>query len=94
MKNPTNTNAADAKEIQTQLAGEKGGGRAYWNAVKKSKDYIRYTTVGALCAAIVPLCFYVLGAFLPSVPGCARDADPRIKTPPGCCDFGKPLRHT
>ena len=38
MKNPTNTNAADAKEIQTQLAGEKGGGRAYWNAVKKSKD--------------------------------------------------------
>ena len=37
MKNPTNTNAADAKEIQTQLAGEKGGGRAYWNAVKKSK---------------------------------------------------------
>ena len=39
MKNPTNTNAADAKEIQTQLAGEKGGGRAYWNAVKKSKGF-------------------------------------------------------
>ena len=38
MKNPTNTNAADAKEIQTELAREKGGGRAYWNAVKKSKD--------------------------------------------------------
>ena len=30
----------------------------------------------------LPLCFYVLGAFLPSVPGRARDADPRIKTPP------------
>ena len=31
----------------------------------------------------MPLCFYVLGAFLPSVPCRARDADlPRIKTPP------------
>jgi hypothetical protein len=28
------------------------------------------------------LCFYVLGAFLPSVPGRARDAHLRIKTPP------------
>ena len=28
------------------------------------------------------LCFNVLGAFLPSVPGRARDADPQIKTPP------------
>ena len=27
--------------------------------------------------------FYVLGAFLPSVPGCARDAHPGIKTAPG-----------
>ena len=31
--------------------------------------YDRYTTVGALCATIVPLCFYVLCAFLPSLPG-------------------------
>ena len=30
-----------------------------------------------------PLCFYVLGAFLPSLPGWCRDADPLIKTPPG-----------
>jgi len=26
----------------------------------------------------------VLGAFLPSFPGRARDAHPQIKTPPGC----------
>ena len=44
--------------------------------------YVRYTTVGALCAAIVPLCFYVLGAFLPSLPGWCRDADLLIKTSP------------
>ena len=44
--------------------------------------YVRYTPVRALGAAITPLCFYVLGAFLPSVPGRARDADHRIKTPP------------
>ena len=44
--------------------------------------YVRYTAVRALGAAITPLCFYVLGAFLPSVPGRARDADPLIKTPP------------
>ena len=31
---------------------------------------------------ILTLCFYVLGAFLPSVPGRARHADPGIKTPP------------
>ena len=29
-----------------------------------------------------PLCFYVLGAFLPSLPGWCRDADHKIKTPP------------
>ena len=29
------------------------------------------------------LCFYALRAFLPSVPGRARNADHRIKTPPG-----------
>ena len=46
--------------------------------------YVRYTTVGALGAAIVPLCFYVLPAFLPSVPGRARNAHPLIKTPPVC----------
>ena len=45
--------------------------------------YVRYTAVRALGAAITPLCFYVLGAFLPSVPGRARDADHLIKTPPG-----------
>ena len=44
--------------------------------------YVRYTAVRALGAAITPLCFYVLGAFLPSVPGRARDADHLIKTPP------------
>ena len=32
---------------------------------------------------ILTLCFYVLGAFLPSVPGRARHADLLIKTPPG-----------
>ena len=31
---------------------------------------------------ILTLCFYVLGAFLPSLPDRARDAHPRIKTPP------------
>ena len=30
-----------------------------------------------------PLCFYVLRAFLPSLPGWCRHADPGIKTPPG-----------
>ena len=30
----------------------------------------------------MPLCFYVLGAFLPAIPGWCRDADPRIKSPP------------
>ena len=29
------------------------------------------------------LCFYVLGAFLPSIPGWCRHADPGIKTEPG-----------
>ena len=51
MKNPTNTNAADAKEIQTQLAREKGGGRAYWNAVKKSKIFATPTGQHLLLAA-------------------------------------------
>ena len=35
----------------------------------------------------LPLCFYVLaqlGAFLPSIPGWCRDADPGIKTSPVC----------
>ena len=50
--------------------------------------YVRYTTIGALCATIVPLCFYVLGAFLPSVPGRARDAHHLIKTSP---DWPTPL---
>ena len=51
--------------------------------------YVRYTAVRALGAAITPLCFYVLGAFLPSVPGRARNADHLIKTPPEGA-----LRHT
>ena len=33
-------------------------------------------------SANMALCFYVLGAFLPSVPGCARHRDPLIKTSP------------
>ena len=32
------------------------------------------------------LCFYVLGAFLPSIHGSARHAHPLIKTPPGTED--------
>ena len=31
---------------------------------------------------ILTLCFYVLGAFLPSLPGWCRHADLRIETPP------------
>ena len=30
----------------------------------------------------MPVCFYVLGAFLPSVPGRARNMDPLIKKSP------------
>ena len=30
------------------------------------------------------LCFYVIRAFLLSVPGLARNADPLINTEPGC----------
>ena len=35
--------------------------------------YVRYTAVRALGAAITPLCFYVLGAFLPSLPEWCRN---------------------
>ena len=38
--------------------------------------------VGPSGAPFTALCFYVLGAFLPSLPGWCRHADPRIKSPP------------
>ena len=43
--------------------------------------------LGPTAGALDLLCFYVLGAFLPSVPGRARNANPLIKieTPPEKC---------
>ena len=79
--------------IVVDVVGGLGGVPRGGGYMPRGSRCCHVAAVGPSGAPFTALCFYVLGAFLPSLPGWCRDAHPLIKTWPGTKRAPTPHSH-